>query len=362
MSWKEFFLGAAISASPAAAQETPSADSTGSEPKIEQVESQASDGNKSQVGQKDARLEESLKKIRADAEAKFRQKSEQLATDSLKRSATLMEAELKTQMKKMAEKAAQKTPEQIGRENFEAAKFDALTVLAMSEGFKDKAYGGGPWYIGWGCSVKANGKKVCRGSRLKSGKEAQNDTYKAFEQKYYALKKYLPLDKMTRDEIAVFTNLAYHHGEGCLGSNGKPSEVVAKFIEYKEHPSPVTKKALRNAYIGKNKKFSKRKDFEARILLGEIKIDNEGTSTDPTAVNLAAARIDLNNIKALPQSSEELVKIIETKKVIPSVNDTINNPLSASLGEILQRENSNSNAAGHAVSPQMIRRAAANSR
>lgn len=197
-----------------------------------------------------------------------------------------------------------------------------IALIAQSEDFLTKPKKGkdGYWYIGFGSGWHPSGRRVRATDRISSREEAIAYAKKALEENDKYLKKYLPLDKMTEDERAVFNSLVYNCGHTVLGADGKPSALVRAFCKWKESGLTKDKEALRLLYK-QTKVYSagrpstalkKRRDLEARILVGDITIDNTGKSKKPNAIDLDNVKLAaIYSIGALPKDSVQLVKKLE---------------------------------------------------
>lgn len=185
------------------------------------------------------------------------------------------------------------------RTNLEKAEQLMLYLIAHFEGFKSKAYwdpAGKVWTIGLGNTVKPDGTPVRSGDVIRTEEEAVAYC-KQHVQKNMAedMIDYLPLDKMSMEEIAIMGSLLYNTGSGKLRRKDRsPSDLSRTATEYFVKRDPASAEAFKQQYLalckdkhGVNKTLVDRRNSEWSFLSNQIKITiDEPTNTDKNIINL----------------------------------------------------------------------------
>lgn len=190
------------------------------------------------------------------------------------------------------------------QENLKNAQELMLYVIAHFEGMKCKAYydrAAGIWTINLGNTVRPDGKKVESSDRIYNEQEALNYV-SAHVDKHMAddMIKYLPLHKMSQEEIAVMGSLFYNCGSGILRNKDKdksPSEFAKIASEYfTTHDDSIAKefdKSFLN-YCKVKRKINEvvleRRKNELTFLHGDIKITlDDNINSGENVINLKKA-------------------------------------------------------------------------
>ena len=196
-----------------------------------------------------------------------------------------------------------------------------VPLLAQFEGIRTKAYddGFGNWTVGIGSTICPDGSPVTRNTTIKSREELEKYTLTHIEEKIYpAMEQYLPVEQLTEQEIAAITSFCYNCGEGVLGRNGKPSAFSQQFTKWKETGDRKYLDAAMSIMKQKDKANGKtlnsltnRRDFEARILTGDIKLGH-APCTAPNEIDLEQIALgSINTVgyrKRLPRDNAKLVQ------------------------------------------------------
>lgn len=226
-------------------------------------------------------------------------------------------------------------------DNFAKAEYDMLCVVAHCEGVRLRAYWdnqGKAYTIGIGNCYRPDGKKVGPRDCIRS-KEELMQYFKATTRGplLQYMKKYLPLHKMSKDEIAAVGSFLFNCGPGVLCDKSKaPSEFAKKLTKFIETRDETAKSFVRAFMLAHNKAkgrtlipLAKRRDLETRILFGDIVLDNQGELKLENSVNFS--EVPLGGIystgqQSLPTDSLELKRRLDN---MPgrSLNDSINHEL-----------------------------------
>lgn len=188
------------------------------------------------------------------------------------------------------------------QENLKKAQELMLYVIAHFEGMKCKAYydkAARIWTINIGNTVRPDGKKVRCGDRIHNEQEAL-DYVSTHVDKHMAddMIEYLPLHKMSQEEIAVMGSLFYNCGSGILRNKDKsPSEFAQMASEYfTTHGDSISKefdKSFLNYCKVKgriNKVVQERRTNELTLLHGDIKITlDDNINSGENVINLKKA-------------------------------------------------------------------------
>ena len=188
------------------------------------------------------------------------------------------------------------------QENLKNAQELMLYVIAHFEGMKSKAYydkAAGIWTINLGNTVRPDGKKVRSSDRIHNGQEAL-DYVSAHVNKHMAdnMIEYLPLHKMSKEEIAIIGSLCYNCGTGILRNKDKsPSRFAKTASEYfTTHGDSIAKefdKAFLNYCKVKQKVntvVQERRKNELTFLHGDVKITiDDNTNDGENVINLKKA-------------------------------------------------------------------------
>lgn len=188
------------------------------------------------------------------------------------------------------------------QENLKNAQELMLYVIAHFEGMKCKAYFDNAakiWTINIGNTVRPDGKKVRCGDLIHNEQEAL-DYVSAHVDKHMAndMIKYLPLDKMTQEEIAVMGSLFYNCGSGILRNKDKtPSEFAKMASEYFTTHGDSISEEFDKAFLNRckvkgkiNKVVQERRKNELTFLHGDIKITlDDNINSGENVINLKKA-------------------------------------------------------------------------
>lgn len=230
------------------------------------------------------------------------------------------------------------------QENLKNAQELMLYVIAHFEGMKCKAYfdkAARIWTINIGNTIRPDGKKVRCGDRIHNEQEAL-DYVSAHVDKHMAddMIEYLPLHKMSQEEIAVMGSLFYNCGSGILRNKDKsPSEFAKMASEYfTTHDDSIAKefdKSFLNYCKVKgriNKVVQERRTNELTFLHGDIKITlDDNVNSGENVINLKKAV--LGTLYGCNGNPETILSRFseESKYYCPSdsLNVAINKELSA---------------------------------
>lgn len=187
---------------------------------------------------------------------------------------------------------------------FRDTEYDMLCLVAHCEGVKIKAYwdpNGKIWTIGFGNTVRPDGKPVRRGDRIKSEDELKQ-YFSVHAEKYIFsdMDKYLNMDKMSPQEIVAVGSFLYNCGSGCLRTYNKaekkyvPSNFAKNLNEFFETHSEESKAKIKEfmdrKVTAKGRtlpQLVKRRDLEMRILFGDIVLNNDGVLTEGNALDFS---------------------------------------------------------------------------
>lgn len=188
------------------------------------------------------------------------------------------------------------------KENLKDAQKLMLYVIAHFEGMKCKAYWDSAakiWTIGIGNTVRPDGKPVTGRDCIRTEDEALSYVSTHIDKRMADdMFDYLPLDKMSKEEIAVIGSLLYNCGSGILrDKKGNPSEFAQCAQEYFTTRSDSAAKEFDARYMNfchvrknVNKIVQERRKNELTFLHGDIKITiDEETNSDTQTVNLRKA-------------------------------------------------------------------------
>lgn len=188
------------------------------------------------------------------------------------------------------------------KENLKESQKLMLYVIAHFEGMKCKAYwdkAAKIWTIGIGNTVRPDGKRVTRNDCIRTEEEALNYVSAHIDKKMADdMIDYLPLDKMSKEEIAVIGSLLYNCGSSILrDKQGNPSEFAQCATEYFTTHSDTSTKEFDAQYLNYchvkkvvNKVVQERRKNELTFLHGDVKITiDEETNNDTKTVNLRQA-------------------------------------------------------------------------
>lgn len=211
--------------------------------------------------------------------------------------------------------------------HFQKAEYDMLCLIAHCEGVRLRSYWdnkGKAWTIGIGNCYRPDGKKVGPGDIIHS-KEELLAYFKSITHKHLFenMNKYLPLMKMSKDEIAAVGSFLFNCGPGLLRKKDKTpsdfSEQLSKYITTKDKKAAEFVKSFMLEHVKAKGKtlvpLAKRRDLETRILFGEIVMDNQGEMKLENSVNFS--EVPLGGIysagkMSLPSDSLELKKVLDT--------------------------------------------------
>lgn len=187
---------------------------------------------------------------------------------------------------------------------FKDTEYDMLCLVAHCEGVKIKAYwdpNGKIWTIGFGNTVRPDGKPVRRGDKIKSEEELKQ-YFSIHAEKYIFsdMDKYLNMEKMSEAEIVAVGSFLYNCGSGCLRTYNKaakkyePSNFAKNLNEFFETHSEESKAKVKEfmdrKVTAKGKtlpQLVKRRDLEERILFGDIILNNDGVLTEGNALDFS---------------------------------------------------------------------------
>ena len=208
-----------------------------------------------------------------------------------------------------------------------------MLSIAMGEGVKSKAYydrTGKVWTIGIGFTRKPDGSPVKPRDSIKSQEELQKywDAH-AKRELFPTLEKNFDLSKMTKEEIVAIAGFIYNCGPGVIAKkvvkNGVKKEVQTAFTKYFNKYKETGDKLYLTKAAEEMEKHNKsggktltglvkRRDFESRLLKGEIIIDEDGTQkNNPNAIQLEDVAMGAYlSIGKLPNDSTEMVNRMES--------------------------------------------------
>ncbi len=264
-----------------------------------------------------------------------RQIAEQLAAISAKKSEDILDELRRQSIEKHnaqieEQRALKKAQAENIPESWESKKISSLEytlpLLAQFEGVKLKAYndGFGYWTIGIGSTQTPEGKPVTKDTKITSMEELEKYTLKYIEKKIYpTMEKVLPVEKMSKQEIAAVVSFCYNCGAGVLKTKqGNITRFSKFYIKYKEtgdqqYLDAAATELRRHCLVnGKQVNSVKnRRDFEARLLCADITL--EKVSEDVPSIDLT--QIALGSINTvgyqtrLPEDNNKLVS--DTLKV-----------------------------------------------
>lgn len=223
---------------------------------------------------------------------------------------------------------------------FRAAEHDMLCLIAHCEGVKVNAYWdphGRVWTIGFGNTVRPDGKPVRKGDRIKSEEELMQYFTAHIEGKMYEdMCAYLNMDSMSNAEIVAMGSFLYNCGSGILRKkDGSPSEITIAANNWFTTHSDQAKQTLKNLMDKKVisggrilPQLQKRRDLEERVMFGELLLDNNGELSLENSVNFSECA--LGGIyclgRSLPADTLDLCNKLEN---IPgrNLNDSIQSQL-----------------------------------
>lgn len=223
---------------------------------------------------------------------------------------------------------------------FRAAEHDMLCLIAHCEGVKVNAYWdphGRVWTIGFGNTVRPDGRPVRKGDRIKSEEELMQYFTAHIEGKMYEdMCAYLNMDSMSNAEIVAMGSFLYNCGSGILRKkDGSPSEITIAANNWFTTHSDQAKQTLKNLMDQKVRsggrilpQLQKRRDLEERVMFGELLLDNNGELSLENSVNFSECA--LGGIyclgRSLPADTLDLCNRLEN---IPgrNLNDSIQSQL-----------------------------------
>ncbi len=187
---------------------------------------------------------------------------------------------------------------------FRDTEYDMLCLVAHCEGVKIKAYWdphGKLWTIGFGNTVRPDGKPVRRGDRIKSEDELKQYFGNHTEKYIFSdMDKYLNMDKMSPQEVVAVGSFLYNCGSGCLKTYNRaekkyvPSDFAKNLNEFFETHSEESKAKVKEfmdrKVTAKGRtlpQLVKRRDLEERILFGDIILKNDGVLTEGNALDFS---------------------------------------------------------------------------
>lgn len=188
------------------------------------------------------------------------------------------------------------------QENLKNAQELMLYVIAHFEGMKCKAYydrAAKIWTINIGNTVRPDGQRVRSSDRIHNEQEALGYV-SAHVDKHMAddMIVYLPLDKMTKEEIAVIGSLCYNCGSGILRNKDRsPSRLAQTASEYFTTHGDSISKEFDKIFLSKctvkgrvNSVVQERRRNELTFLHGDIKITiDENVEDAENVINLKKA-------------------------------------------------------------------------
>lgn len=223
---------------------------------------------------------------------------------------------------------------------FRAAEHDMLCLIAHCEGVKVNAYWdphGRVWTIGFGNTVRPDGRPVRRGDRIKSEEELMQYFTAHIEGKMFEdMDAYLNMDAMSNAEIVAMGSFLYNCGSGILRKkDGSPSEIALAANNWFTTHSDEAKQALKSLMDQKVRsggkilpQLQKRRDLEERIMFGDLLLDNNGELNLENAVNFSECA--LGGIyclgRSLPADTLDLCNKLENMRG-QCLNDSIQSQL-----------------------------------
>lgn len=189
-------------------------------------------------------------------------------------------------------------------QKFRDAEYDMMCLIAHCEGVKTNAYWdpyGRKWTIGFGNTIRPDGKPVHLGDKIKSEDELKLYFNAHVENYIFSdMDKYLDMDKMSKEEIVALGSFLYNCGSGCLRSYNKaekklgPSNFAKNLNEFFETHSAEAKAKV-SMFMNKKvvsggktlPQLVKRRDLEKRILFGDITLSNKGMMAEGTSLDFS---------------------------------------------------------------------------
>ena len=181
----------------------------------------------------------------------------------------------------------------------EDSMYDMLCLVAHFEGVKVNAYWDAAariWTIGIGNTVRPDGKPVRQTDRI-ADKDELLGYFSAHVRNYMMddLLTYLPIELMSKQEIAAVGSLCYNCGSGILrNSDETPSTLaraIADYIETRGDSSRDVVKTLMDKKItSRGRKLDvlvKRRAVEELILFGEVNMVDNSEYAIENSVNFA---------------------------------------------------------------------------
>ncbi len=240
---------------------------------------------------------------------------------------------------------------------FKDAEYDMLCLVAHCEGVKINAYwdpNGKVWTIGFGNTVRPDGKPVRRGDKIKSEEELKQ-YFSIHAEKYIFsdMDKYLNMEKMSDAEMVAVGSFLYNCGSGCLRTYNKaekkyvPSNFAKNLNEYIETHSEESKAKVKEfmdrKVTAKGRtlpQLVKRRDLEERILFGDIVLNNDGVLTEGNALDFS--EIPLGGIYSigsrLPADTLDLCSRLRGISVGKNLTDSIQSQFSQPAREYQYRQ------------------------
>lgn len=135
----------------------------------------------------------------------------------------------------------------VRKDSLKRAQKLMLYVIAHFEGMKSVAYWdntGKVWTIGIGNTVRPDGTQVRKGDRIRTEEEALEYVYAHIDAKMADdMVAFLPLEKMSKEEIAIIGSLLYNCGSGILHTEDNAPSGFALLAEkyFTTHSDSITK-------------------------------------------------------------------------------------------------------------------------
>lgn len=232
------------------------------------------------------------------------------------------------------------SPAEARLAKFRAAEYDMLCLIAHCEGVKARAYWdphGRVWTIGFGNTVRPDGKPVRRGDRIKSEEELMHYFTTHIEGKMFEdMTVYLEMDSMSNAEIVAMGSFLYNCGSGILRQkDGSPSELAnaanAYFVTHSDEAKQTLKKLMDQKVRSGGKilpQLQKRRDLEERVMFGDILLDNNGELSLENAINFAECALGgiYSMGRNLPADTLDLCNRLENMRG-QNLNDSIQSQL-----------------------------------
>lgn len=223
----------------------------------------------------------------------------------------------------------------IIRVKFQEAEYDMLCLVAHCEGIALNAYFDTKakiWTIGFGNTIRPDGKKVTSKDKIRSEKELMEYFHSHVQKSIFGdMKKYLPLDKMSSAEIASVGSFLYNCGTGVLHDRkNNATEFAQNLSEYiltrSERAKGRVQAYMDTKVTAKGKEvpaLKKRRELEKRILFGDLVLDNKGELKLSNSVNFSEVSLGgIYSIGDVPADSTSLASRLEEVRG-RNLNDSI---------------------------------------